>query len=79
MTYPEDEAGERNQGTKFKEVADMIFIPLLYHFPSPQGSYASTCLDRTFGFWRKSERIEGCQSVELFSLKTWVLMCLEIW
>lgn len=28
--------------------------------------------------WRKSERIEGRQSVELFSLKTWVLMCLEI-
>ena len=32
MTYPEDEAGERNQGTKFKEVADMIFIPLLSVF-----------------------------------------------
>lgn len=34
MTYPEDEAGRRNQGTKFKEVADMIFILLSYHFPS---------------------------------------------
>ena len=53
MTYPEDEAGKRNQGTKFKEVADMIFIPLSYHFPSPQGSYTSTCLDRTFGFLEK--------------------------
>lgn len=68
------------KGTKFKEVADMIFIPLSYHFPSPQGSYTSTCLDRTFGFLEKirvHRRLPVCWIVFFENLGSHVLRNLQ--
>lgn len=76
---PGDEAGRRNQGTKFEEVADVTF----YFPPSaislfPKAPLLLPVLTGPLASWKKSEGRKGSRAAALFSLKTFVLVCLEI-